>query len=240
MRADQRRELRRHLGLTPDRQHQRRTLLHGRESHLGQARAFHRRERSRYTVQSEATPQIQRGVERRDGLGGPVAQTSGLVQMRAENSGVRTTGRKPQQVSSVRGEQDGTRRPRRPVRLEEPAESRDVGVNAVVGAGGWIFAPHGVDQLTARHDVIRAQREHGEHSSLPRRTERELLAVHRGRERAQQADAQLVLHPVSHFVAVRVQLATYRQFSSRSHPEGVQRGSPHFTQVDWAEMRGGE
>ena len=75
----------------------------------------------------------------------------------------------------------------RTVRIQRPAQPRDVGLQGVRRGGRWILAPDFVDQALERHDLVRAEKKQSQDRSLLRPAEREQAITGLGLERPEQS-----------------------------------------------------
>ena len=190
---DQPGELRHHLTVTAEREHRVHVLLDCAQPQLVEPEPFGIRPRPRNPGQRAALPQVQ-GRAQLPGRGlklpaAPGGQPVRLGQMMVECLGVQPPRFQPQQVPGPGGGQHLPGRPVRAARFQHPAQPRDVDVDAVHGADGWILTPEPVDELAARHRLVSPHGQHAEHRPPPRAAQPQLVLAAPRPHRAEQ------LHP---------------------------------------------
>ena len=77
-----------------------------------------------------------------------------------------------------------------PVRLENAAQPRHVGVDAVLRAGRRLLAPHRVDKLAARDHPVGPAGEHAEYRELPWLAGCQLMTLAPDRDRPEHSHPQ--------------------------------------------------
>ena len=80
------------------------------------------------------------------------------------------------------------------VRLEQPAQARDVLLQRGARVGGRVVAPQLVDQRVRRHDLAGPQQEQREHAALAHAAQMERPAVVADLERAEEKEVETALH----------------------------------------------
>ena len=168
------------------------TFFRGHRPQLAQARPLSFREGPGHPGERDAPPQAQRRVQRvhRAGRISALTQPTGPGQMLLEGNGVRLARHQVEHIASPRGNKHPARPAQRPVRFDDAAQTRDIGVNAALGAGRRILPPDRVDKLAAGDDPVRPHREDAEDGLLPGLPDSQLLVAVPGRYGAEHADTQ--------------------------------------------------
>ena len=195
----QRGQLGHRRGRLPPGEQQLGPLLDRGGAQLGQPPLLGLGERAGHPGVGQAPPQRQRLVHRpqRAVKVAVRAQPAGRGQAALEVLRVEAAGAEPQQVAAAAGDERPGRRPARPVRvaarpvrLDNAAQPRHVGVDAALGAGRRLVSPDRVDQLAARDHPVGTGGEHPEHRQLPRLTCGLLPAVAPDRHRPEHSYPQ--------------------------------------------------
>ena len=135
-------------------------------------------------------PQVQRAVERVDGLGR--GELGGRLDDMLEAPGVDGVGRDAQCVPHADAHDDAPAGARAGVGLEAPAQVADVGLQDAGGVRGGAGVPEAVDDPVGRDDLPAGQDEDGEHRALASPAQRELDAVQRRADLAEDVQPQVV------------------------------------------------
>lgn len=197
VRGGQQAEFGDHLVLAPEQQRQFEPLLLGGQPQLGQPAAVHRGERPRQPVQSAAPPERERPVQgvgrsgrlARRALGpGPRPSRLELVQVQLAGADREAVAR------AVRGEHR-TRRPRRPLRLQDPPQPRDVGGHQAGRVDGGADAPDGLHDLLPGHRLVGAEQQHRQHRALHGGPRIAGLPGPADQQRPEQLVAEQLTHP---------------------------------------------
>ncbi len=149
-------------------------------------------ERPRHASERDASPQRERRVELGD-RAVPVitlAQLAGPAQMLLEGNGVRLTRDQVQDIARPGGDQDPAWAAGGPVRFDDAAKTRHIGVDPALRASGRILSPNRVDQLASGNDPVSPHSQDAEDGLLPGLTHGQLLVIMPGCYRTKYADAQ--------------------------------------------------